>query len=176
MTVMKSDIFAVLMSQIGPWLDHNFPDNLGKAYRPLIGMVEELGELSLAVWKQDTNEVADALGDTCVFMAHYCLEMDFSLEDIYVNRRGGTDCIPNGLFWIGQLCHAHLKLDEGIRGRPEQHLRDADMCLRGLMRYLVVVAVQHDLSLPDVVESVWLKVRQRDWQAYPGTGIPATLK
>lgn len=67
--------------------------NFGKqdSYRPLLGMMEELGELCHAHLKQEqairTNEnheeqIKDAIGDLLIYLVHYCSIRRLDLEDI----------------------------------------------------------------------------------------------
>lgn len=65
--------------EVGTWALANFGDQ--DSYRPLLGMMEELGELTHAHLKtlqgvrisEDHREKKkDALGDILIYMLHYC--------------------------------------------------------------------------------------------------------
>jgi len=71
------------------WVEHNFPDQL--PHEPLLGLVEELGELSHAHLKHEQgirgytrakylNEAADAVGDFVIYLASYCNRNGLNLE------------------------------------------------------------------------------------------------
>lgn len=72
------------------WSDRNFPTKA--PYQPLIGMMEELGELSHAHLKQEQGirgtyeehqaAAKDAIGDIVIFMMDYCNQRGFDLESI----------------------------------------------------------------------------------------------
>lgn len=86
-TVRKELI--VFQSQVGAWADRNF--GLTPAYRPLLGAVEELGELAHAQLKKEQGvrkgesrfkiDASDAVGDILVYLAHYCQLTGLSLQD-----------------------------------------------------------------------------------------------
>jgi hypothetical protein len=81
---------------VAGWRARNFPNthnerHLTYAMDPLIGVLEELGELSHAHLKMrqgirgdsERHIVAakDAVGDIVVYLADYCSRMGFSLEE-----------------------------------------------------------------------------------------------
>jgi NTP pyrophosphatase (non-canonical NTP hydrolase) len=87
--VMKIDINN-LQAIVKEWTDHNFPTAL--PWQPLVGAMEELGELSHAHLKEfqgirnknfkEAKE--DSIGDIIVFLADYCnrngLELSHCVE------------------------------------------------------------------------------------------------
>ena len=71
------------------WLDHNFGGQ--PSYHSLLGVVEEVGELSHAHLKNEqgirTNEdhialAKDAIADIVIFLASYCNSREFDFEEI----------------------------------------------------------------------------------------------
>lgn len=77
----------VLQDEAKEWQAKNFKD--AKSYQPLLGLVEEVGELSHAHLKAEQNirtkdnhfaEKVDAVGDIVVFLAHYCVLNGISLH------------------------------------------------------------------------------------------------
>jgi len=73
--------------EVKGWADHNFPD--GEPWEPLVGAMEELGELSHAHLKEhqsiriETNyflDKQDAIGDIIVYLADYCNRNGLDLE------------------------------------------------------------------------------------------------
>lgn len=77
-----------LQAQLRPWQERNFPDR--PKYQPVLGVVEEVGELAHALlkWEQairgtpDQHEAAakDAIGDIVVFMADVCNAYGWDFE------------------------------------------------------------------------------------------------
>ena len=78
------------------WLEHNFPDQ--DSWDPLLGMVEEIGELAHAelkfkqgirgfigseadkvIWHR--TQVRDALGDILIYMASYCNTNNYDMAE-----------------------------------------------------------------------------------------------
>jgi len=72
------------------WVKHNFPNR--ESYYPLLGMIEELGELAHAHLKMLQNirgtkqkhqtEKGDAIGDIVIYMSDYCTANDINFQDI----------------------------------------------------------------------------------------------
>jgi NTP pyrophosphatase (non-canonical NTP hydrolase) len=86
---MSSLTLREFQSQHQSWLDHNFPRQA--PHQPLLGMVEELGELSHAHLKyeqsirdydetQFRSEAIDAIGDLMIYLASYCNTNRFDLQ------------------------------------------------------------------------------------------------
>jgi NTP pyrophosphatase (non-canonical NTP hydrolase) len=93
-----------LQDEQRPWVDHNFPGR--EPFYPLLGAVEELGE----------------------------------------------------------LCHAHLKGLQGIRGSTLEHHAAKIDAVGDAIIFLADYCTANDIDLQDAVESTWTKVKQRDWQ------------
>lgn len=72
-----------------PWTLHNFPNR--KSHTPLLGAVEELGELARAYIKAETGirgseiehmaKKKDAIGDIVLFLSDYCTAEGFDLQE-----------------------------------------------------------------------------------------------
>lgn len=81
--------FQELQDKHAIWAQKNFPDT--EAYQALLGIVEEVGELSHAHLKAeqgirgtaDEHHAAkvDAIGDILVYMAHYCTKSGINLDE-----------------------------------------------------------------------------------------------
>jgi NTP pyrophosphatase (non-canonical NTP hydrolase) len=78
-----------LQSEHADWLAHNFPEQ--KTHEPLLGLVEEVGELAHCHLKHDQGirgyddstyreDAADAVGDIVIYLASYCNANGFDLE------------------------------------------------------------------------------------------------
>lgn len=64
----------------------------------------------------------------------------------------------------GELCHAHLKLHQGIRGTPEEHKAAKEDAAGDIFVYLMHYCTLNDISLEQAIFTVWSKVRRRDWE------------
>lgn len=82
-----------LQLEVGEWARRNFGGN--PAIYPLLGAVEEMGELSHAVLKglqgiRGTKEehdakAKDAVGDIIIYLADFCERSGYSLNDCIEN-------------------------------------------------------------------------------------------
>jgi NTP pyrophosphatase (non-canonical NTP hydrolase) len=64
---------------------------------------------------------------------------------------------------VGELSHAYLKRQQGIRGTTEEHneaLRDA---VGDIMIYLLDFCGREGINLEDILDETWNQVKQRDW-------------
>ena len=77
-----------LQREAKDWQTKNFKKQ--KPYQPLLGIVEEVGELAHAHLKQEQGirkgedflgQKVDAIGDVIVFLAHYCNLSGIDLEN-----------------------------------------------------------------------------------------------
>jgi len=92
------------------WADHNFPDS--KPYRPLLGAVEEIGELA----------------------------------------------------------HAQLKSEQGIRGTQAEHHAAKIDAVADIIIYLADYCNQAGIDMQSAVQKTWVRVRERDWKKDPQAG------
>lgn len=99
-----------LQEEQKPWVIHNFPGR--KPYYPLLGAVEELGELA----------------------------------------------------------HAHLKQEQGIRGTKAEHQEKKIDAVADVIIFLADYCTANDIDLHEAVEGTWEKVKKRDWKNDPVNG------
>lgn len=72
---------------------------------------------------------------------------------------------------VGELSHAHLKLEQGIRGSKEEHELAKIDAVGDIVVYLADYCTQNHISLQDAVERTWQQVKQRNWTNNARTGI-----
>ncbi len=79
----------ILQQEVHEWTEHNFPG--AEPYRKLLGVVEEVGELSHAHLKElegirgnqdHTANAKDAVGDIIIFLTDYCNSRGFDMNEI----------------------------------------------------------------------------------------------
>lgn len=84
-----TNTLKVLQAELRPWQKHNFPRRL--SWEPLMGLVEEVGELAHSHLKDHQNirleedhvaKSKDAIGDIVVYLADYCNARGFDLDEI----------------------------------------------------------------------------------------------
>lgn len=99
-----------LQDAVGEWSQRNFPNN--QPHHPLLGLTEEVGELS----------------------------------------------------------HAHLKMDQKIRGTWSEHQAAKVDAVGDIVIYLADYCERNNINLEAAVTTTWACVRARDWQRNPATG------
>lgn len=73
---------------------------------------------------------------------------------------------------VGELCHAHLKRDQSIRGMTEdQFLAKAGDAVGDIMIYLASYCNANELELNRCLEDAWAEVSKRDWIKFPINGV-----
>lgn len=72
---------------------------------------------------------------------------------------------------VGELAHAHLKMEQGIRGTPEEHLAAKKDAVGDIIIYLADYCWRNGFSLAVVVEETWSQVKERDWQKNKKDGV-----
>ena len=69
---------------------------------------------------------------------------------------------------MGELCHAWLKREQGIRGNGhEEKARDA---IGDIILYLLHFCSRNGWQMSDIIQETWDGVKVRDWKANPETG------
>ena len=68
---------------------------------------------------------------------------------------------------VGELSHAFLKMEQGIRGTKEEHevkMKDSigDCCI-----FLMDFCNQMGWDFEEIIKETWDQVRKRDWKADP---------
>jgi len=72
---------------------------------------------------------------------------------------------------VGELSHAHLKMEQGIRGTTDElALLRAD-AVGDILIYLSNYCSSVGLVMVDCLNDSWEEVSKRDWKKYPETGI-----
>lgn len=76
---------------------------------------------------------------------------------------------------VGELAHAYLKMEQGIRGTQEELDAKIDDAIGDLCIYLFSFCNMTDRNLLVLINKAWDEVRQRNWILYPTTGRPQVL-
>ena len=71
---------------------------------------------------------------------------------------------------MGELHHALLKQEQGIRGTWSEHEASAKDAVGDIIIYLTDLCTSRGWSLQDVIEETWQQVEARDWRANPEKG------
>jgi len=70
----------------------------------------------------------------------------------------------------GELAHAQLKFEQGIRGDKGDHEAEARDAVGDICIYLFHWCNLMGFQLFDIIRETWDQVKQRDWQKFPGNG------
>lgn len=64
---------------------------------------------------------------------------------------------------VGELSHAHLKCEQGIRGNAGEHYAAKCDAIADIVIYLADYCGQNQIDFDFVVSATWAQVKQRDW-------------
>lgn len=180
---MKS--LVQIQTEVGKWSLANFGDQESKAVpglflgplAPLLGVVEELGELAEASTDED---IMDACGDVMIYLCDYATREGFRLHGITVKYtlvlRGAP--LEQLLKWAGRLCHTTLKYHQGIRdlGSRMVYAEQRDVCVAyiiGFLRNYLILRFGKP-CLEEAMTTAWTRVvKKRNWVENPQDGIAA---
>lgn len=71
---------------------------------------------------------------------------------------------------LGELCHAYLKREQGIRGTAESHEEEARDAVGDIVIYLLDFCNREHLDLQSVIQDTWAEVKKRNWREDPLNG------
>lgn len=71
---------------------------------------------------------------------------------------------------LGELAHADLKEQQGIRGTKAELDEEAKDALGDMLVYMADYATQRGWSLADCMAKAWNDIRERDWIHFPKNG------
>ena len=68
---------------------------------------------------------------------------------------------------VGELCHAHLKYEQGIRNTTKADKEDA---IGDIIIYLADYCNRNGIDLTESLEAAWRTASKRDWIKFPKNG------
>jgi hypothetical protein len=171
-----------LQQEQATWAAYNFgaPEARDLA-DPVLGIVEEIGELENARCTWNKAEMIDAIGDIVIFVCDAATVGHIELTEAWPQPI--SDCVC-GLrarltMQAGALAGLVLKRHQGIRTgvaymqRPHCYKLQLRLRLHAILKTLAVEASLCNSTLADIVDRVWPHVKQRDWRKYPFNGLSA---
>jgi NTP pyrophosphatase (non-canonical NTP hydrolase) len=72
---------------------------------------------------------------------------------------------------LGELAHAHLKMEQNIRGSNGQHFANKQDAIADIIIYLADYCWRSGIDLDLIMRQTWDAVKQRDWKRFPENGI-----
>lgn len=172
------DTLARVQEEQKAWVKHNFGDRL--AWMPLMGAIEELGELAHAHLKEaqgirnhenHTEKAKDAVADTVIYLSDYCSAMDINLLEIIPNESYSDSedgaCSHRWIFsaiaHLWHIAHDHHYTDKPIfLDSDVLKIGQAISCLGGY-------CFSRGWDFEAIISETWDKVKQRDWKKNPDT-------
>lgn len=70
---------------------------------------------------------------------------------------------------VGELNHAHLKREQGIRGKQDYREAQID-AVADIVIYLCDYCRLEGIDLADAVAKTWAQVSKRNWKTFPKNG------
>lgn len=160
---IKSYNFDKIVKEHNLWLKKNFPN--GKSYHSILGMIEEIGELSHAHLKDEEkirlNEnhnynKKDALADTIIYLIGFCnynnIDINKCSENILISNTDHT------AIFKAMRSISLIALDVDVdKGNIITYIKD-------LITNLASYANDNGWDLKDIVQEVWDNVvKKRTW-------------
>lgn len=71
---------------------------------------------------------------------------------------------------VGELSHAHLKNEQGIRGSAVLHCLAKEDAVGDIMMYLFHYCELNGLTLSACINTAWNEIKTRDWIKFPKNG------
>lgn len=148
---------------------------------PLMGMVEELGELMAAVGEDNKKDMEDALGDIAVYLCDYCCRenMTFPSRPVLLKQDRYEPSIGAAAY-LGRLYRCHLKRHQRIRQmhNPKKFEAERAATLRGFVWHIQAFSRQYtQTDLLVCLNETWNNiVKKRDWRADAAQGGGHTHK
>jgi NTP pyrophosphatase (non-canonical NTP hydrolase) len=168
--------FIRLVSEVRPWADYNFGEIPSE--QPVLGIIEELGELSHAHLKSLQNlrrhedhfaAKKDAVGDIVIYLADYCgraripvdlspsLGFPFTAQSVGREHFGGKTILKMAGI-VGMIAKSE---EEGAQRED----------INGYVTLLVMMLADYckfeGFEMQEAVEITWDKVSKRDCKQHP---------
>lgn len=160
METSAKEFWLNLQKEQKEWCDRNFGQR--KQHQPFLGLVEEWGELL------ETNEwekVNDAIADLAIFGCDLASTFGIDASEVVFFVSNETHSYVHEVpVALGKMAHHILKLEQGIRGTPEEHRAAIAKNLGCVFFALRSLCNTRGLSFEKLVDDVWQQVRQRDWK------------
>ena len=64
---------------------------------------------------------------------------------------------------VGELCHAHLKAEQGIRTNEDHQAAKID-AVGDILIYLADYCTRNGIDLDSAIRNTWREVKHRDWK------------
>lgn len=72
---------------------------------------------------------------------------------------------------LGELSHAHLKMERNIRGNNTEHELAKMDAVADLIIFTINYCNHNGIDLENTLENTWKEVKKRDWKKFPKNGL-----
>jgi len=91
-------------------------------------------------------------------------------NDHNFHNKKSYQCLLGAGEELGELMHAHLKEEQGIRGTSEEHRLAKMDAIGDVLVYLADYCNQSGIQMDDCWKMVWEELQSRDWKKFPKNG------
>lgn len=189
---MKS--IGKLQPEVNEWANKNFGTG-HPAWHPLMGMIEELGELGHCHLKavqgirgtqaQHAAGIVDAVGDIVVYMCQYVSLQGITLQSVL----SGWDYFYEFQNWVASAhprdepfmydWRAYLDMSASLGAIAKMHVEHPSsndkQIVRDLLRaFMIDIAMYCNIrciSLQEAIDTTWEMVSKRDWTKNKKDGV-----
>lgn len=96
---------------------------------------------------------------------------DWSLKNFGPHHGNGYRNLLGMMEELGELCHAHLKQEEGIRIN-EDHEHNKRDAIGDIIVFLLNYCDSQGYQLSEILDEVWNEIKDRDWKNDPAEAAP----
>lgn len=165
-----------IQSELKVWTEYNFGKQTPDI--PILGMIEELGELSHAILKEKQGirqsdflaDKKDAISDLTIYALNYLNSIDVTINRLPIKTNLNKD-----RFYFKTESHLILILNKQISKLCTYKINIPNSRLvidnvKILFKYLEKYCKYLDIDFLTTVNEVWEQVKLRDWKKYPKDG------
>lgn len=155
-----------IQEELKVWTEYNFGHTTPEI--PILGMIEELGELSHAILKEKQgirqsdflSDKKDAIADLTIYILNYCNCKNITIDFYYAPRDiislEVIDILQNISYNISNINTEEIELDK--------------LYMERILYYLRYICSIINVDFLTIVNKVWEQVKLRDWKTYPKDG------
>ena len=177
-----------LQAEHKEWQERNFPDQ--KDHQPLLGILEELGEICHAHLKAEQGirgseslhfeEKKDAIGDVMIYLANYCnrfginlqTTVGLSLDAINWHRTEAYGDLLLAFKHAGVMADMHYTMELAATPSMHHYFREKLLdSIRNMVFYLAKYSKANGISIKQAIFDTWEEVKKRDWRKNPENGV-----
>lgn len=164
-----------IQAELKVWTIYNFGKQ--ESIIPILGMIEELGELTHAHLKELQGirksdflaDKKDALADFTIYLLNWfnCIDKDVSCVNLTIVSKNVTRGVIEKKVTAEDAIMDLSGLLAVIRDNCNQYKALGEDIISAICYYCNL----YNINFNDAVNEVWEQVKLRDWKLYPNNGI-----